>query len=177
MLVPSNSRFALKRPHDPPGEGPRYLQFAGIFILVLAVTPRLAVATDITKTQSTDEILLLEVQVNGHSTGKIGEFTLRHGKLMARPEELHDLGLRVPDSGASGPGGLIALSDLSGLTCSIDQKNSELYITAGDGRLVPTLLQAGIREEPDSRRVIESGTGMTLNYDIVSTYADEQPGA
>src|ERR1017187_817401 len=38
------------------------------------------------------ETLLLEVYVNGHSTGKVGEFTMRRGKLMARSDELHDLG-------------------------------------------------------------------------------------
>ena len=38
--------------------------------------------------------------VNGASTQKIGEFTLRDGALLARPEELGDLGLRVPKDAA-----------------------------------------------------------------------------
>ena len=60
------------------------------------------------------ETLLLEVYVNGHSIGKVGEFTMRRGKLMARPDELRALGFRVPLSHASETSGLIALSDLPG---------------------------------------------------------------
>jgi outer membrane usher protein len=124
-----------------------------------------------------DETLLLEVQVNGHSTGKIGEFTLRRGKLLARPDELRELGFRVPDSFSTTPGGLIALSDLPGLTWNLDLKNQELHITAIDGRLVPTMLQPIGREGPQGPRVIESGTGLTLNYDTVGTFASGKAGA
>ena len=45
---------------------------------------------------ASDQILLLEVEVNGRSIGKIGEFTLRHGTLLARPGELRGLGLQGP---------------------------------------------------------------------------------
>jgi len=74
------------------------------------------------------ETLLLEVYVNGHSIGKIGEFILRRGKLMARPDELHALGFRVPLSHASETGGLIALSDLPGVTYSIDEENQPAIV-------------------------------------------------
>ena len=124
-----------------------------------------------------DQKLLLEVWVNGRSIGKIGEFIMRRGKLMARPEELHDLGFRVPDAFASKPGTLIALSDLHGLTWTIDQKNQILNITASDSALLPTLLQPEGREAVTGRRTIESGTGMTLNYDIAGTYASGKTGA
>ena len=125
---------------------------------------------------STDETLLLEVQVNGHSIGKVGEFTLRHGKLMARPDELRDLGFQVPDARAFGFSGLIALADLPGLTWSVDQKNQELHVIASDNSLVPTLLHFYGRESPVSRRVIESGTGVTLNHDTVGTFASGKMG-
>ncbi len=118
-----------------------------------------------------DQTLLLDVQVNGHSTGKIGEFTLRRGKLMARPDELRDLGFRVPVSRASETGDLIALSDLPGVTWSLDQANQVLHVTASDSALLPTLLQPYGREWPIGRRMIESGTGVTLNYDLSDTYA------
>jgi outer membrane usher protein len=126
---------------------------------------------------NSDQKLLLEVWVNGRSIGKIGEFTLRRGKLMARPDELRDLGFRVPDSYASRPGTLVALSDLHGLTWTIDQKNQILRVTASDSALLPTLLQPVGREAPTGRRVIESGTGMTLNYDVAGTFASGQTGA
>jgi outer membrane usher protein len=38
------------------------------------------------------ELLLLDVIVNGHPIGKIGEFTLRDDALFATPGELHSLG-------------------------------------------------------------------------------------
>jgi len=146
-------------------------------VLALITVSRLA--------EAADQALLLDVLVNGHSIGKIGEFTMRDGELMARRSELRDLGFQVPlilfpknpIHGAPEPDGLVALSDVPGLAWSIDQKTQELIITATDARLLPTLLQVGDGEGPVGRRVIETGTGVTLNYDIVGTYADGQTGA
>jgi outer membrane usher protein len=124
----------------------------------------------------TDETLLLDVQVNGHSIGKIGEFTLRRAKLMARPDELRNLGFRVPISRASEIGGLVALSDLPGLTFALDLQKQELRVTASDSALLPTLLQVYGSEGPEGRRKIESGIGATLNYDVASSFASGQAG-
>jgi len=124
-----------------------------------------------------DQKLLLEVWVNGRSIGKIGEFTLRRGKLMARPDELHDLGFRVPDAFASRPGTLVALSDLHGLTWTIDQKRQLLLVSAIDSALLPTLLQPMGREDTTGHRTIESSAGLTLNNDIVGTFVDGKAGA
>src|SRR5208282_5780389 len=115
--------------------------------------------------ESNDETLYLDVQVNGHSIGKIGEFTLRHGLLWARPGDLRDLGFRVPESRASETGGLVGLSDLPGFSWILDAKNQVLQVTAIDSALLPSLLQPLGRDPAGSRRVIESGTGVTLNYD------------
>ena len=95
---------------------------------------------------------------------------------MAQPDELRELGIRVPAAGASGPSGLIAISDLSGLTFILDLKKLELHITATNDRLVPMRLQADGKEEHDGHRVIESGTGVSLNYDAVSTFSGGQAG-
>jgi outer membrane usher protein len=119
-------------------------------------------------------MLLLEVHVNGHPIGKIGEFTLRHGKLMAQADELRDLGFRIPDSRASVTGGLIFLSDIPGLTWTVNEKDQTLYVTVGDERLLPTRLRPKGGDEIESRRAIESGTGATLNYDIADTVASSQ---
>jgi len=169
------------------------LSCAGIFFLVLTSLPRLSAATKDTSEAATeaateasaeessdantDQKLLLDVQVNGHSIGKIGEFTLRRGKLMARAEELRALGFRVSVSRTLGLGELIALSDLPGVTWSIDQKNLILRVTASDEALLPTLLQLEGREEQEGPRLIESGTGVTLNDDIVGTFTNGQNGA
>ena len=123
-----------------------------------------------------DEALLLDVQVNGHSIGKIGEFTLRRGKLMARPEELRDLGFVVPDSLAAHDG-LIALSDMPWIAWSVDQVKQELHVTVSDADLQPTLLRFSGTEVLEGRREIVSGTGITLNYETAGTIASGQNGA
>jgi outer membrane usher protein len=102
---------------------------------------------------------------------------MRRGKLMARPDEMHALGFRVPLSRASETGGLIALSDLPGVTWSIDEVNQVLRVTASDSALLPTVLRLYGREQPGSHRTIESGTGVTLNYDLAGTFASGQNGA
>ena len=156
---------------------PKWLRYAGIFMVVLTIAPCLA--------EAADQPLLLDVQINGYSIGKIGEFTMRGAELMAKRSELRDLGFQVPDflnssssdSPAAESDGLIRLSDLPGLTWNIDEKTQELRITAMNSSLLPTLLRADGTETPTDRRVIESGTGVTLNYDIVGTSAGGQTGA
>jgi outer membrane usher protein len=123
------------------------------------------------------EKLLLDVQINSYSIGKIGEFTLRNGKLLARAQELHDLGLRLPAALLSTPDALIALSDLPGVTYTIDLKKQIVRITASDSALLPTLLLPEGIGEAKGQRVIESGTGLTLNYDIAGTFASGQTSA
>jgi outer membrane usher protein len=127
--------------------------------------PSLGTAND----PSNTETLFLEVLVNGQPIGKIGEFTLRAGKLMARPDELRDLGFRIPDFLVLEPRGLIPVSALPGVTFTVDERNQVLRVTALNSALIPTLLQPEGLEGPGGRRVIESGKGMTLNYDIVGT--------
>ncbi|MGA2649184.1 MAG: fimbria/pilus outer membrane usher protein [Terracidiphilus sp.] len=123
-----------------------------------------------------DETLFLDVAINGRFIGKIGEFTLRHGKLLARPDELRDLRFRVPVSRASETGGLVSLSAIPGLTWVLDEKNQVLHVTASDSALLPTVLLPLGREDTGGRRVIDSGTGVTLNYDTVGTYTGGRAG-
>lgn len=134
-------------------------------------------AVAIAAAANSDMTLLLEVEVNGHSTGKIGEFTMRRGRLMARAADLQDLGLRVPQGRGTRPAGLIALADLPGVTFTIDQVNQVLHITVAENGLIPTILQPTAREGQMDHRVVESGTGVTLNYDVVDTVASGQTGA
>ena len=68
------------------------------------------------------------------------------------------------------------MSYLPGLTWVLDEKNQVLRVTALDSALLPTLLQPFGREPAGGRRVIESGTGLTLNYDTVGTYSGGQKG-
>jgi len=170
-----------------------WLRYAGIVFLLGASLSQQAVAFSITADASpsagaapiaadpatpaaaavpaaaNDTRLLLEVHINRRSIGKIGEFTMRRNKLMARPSELRDLGLQVPLSRASEADALIPLSDLPGVRWNIDERAQVLDITASNGALLPTLLLP--QEEQTGHRVIESGKGVTLNNDIVGTSA------
>jgi hypothetical protein len=68
------------------------------------------------------------------------------------------------------------LSDLPGVQWTIDQENQIVKITAASNSLLPLVLQPG-RLMVEGRRRIESGTGLTLNYDVVSTFTSGLAGA
>jgi outer membrane usher protein len=123
-----------------------------------------------------DETLLLDVHINGQPTGKIGEFVMRRGRLMVRPSELRDLGFRIPDSVILSTHELIALSDVRGLSWSLDEKSLVVNLTVGDSLLQPALVQPPGLQAMLGHREIESGTGMTLNYDAVGTFASGKLG-
>lgn len=115
-------------------------------------------------TRAAEQALLLDVEINGRPTGKIGEFTLRDSALLAQRSELQDLGILVPASLAAGPASLVALSALPGLSARLDLASQTLYVTAGDERLLPAVLQTG--DGAGNPGAVESGTGATLDYDI-----------
>jgi outer membrane usher protein len=114
--------------------------------------------------RAAEQTLMLDVQVNGYSIDKIGEFTLRDGVLMAQEQELHDLGFQVPNPVVKDANGLILLSELPGLTWRFDPVSQTLYVTGGNDRLLPELLHV---EGGKSGGALESGTGVTINYDII----------
>ena len=130
----------------------------------LATGPRAAYAAE--------QELLLDVQVNGYSIGKIGDFTERDGKLFAQANELRDLGFKVPEAIGLSIDGLVDLADLPGLTWRIDRPTQTLYVTATDQSLLPSLLQ--VEGESDNAGTVESGTGATFNYDVTGTSTDGQ---
>ncbi|MBU2718825.1 fimbrial biogenesis outer membrane usher protein, partial [Acidithiobacillus ferridurans] len=113
------------------------------------------------------ETLLLAVVVNGYHTGKIGEFQLNKDTLRARPQELHDLGFKVPRSIPVGLDGRIALSELPDFEWHIDQATQTLYVTVGSKRLLPQLLHT--ETSPASELPVQSGLGATLDYDVTGT--------
>ncbi len=121
-----------------------------------------------------DQTLLLEVVVNGYATGKIGEFVQRDGELLARPAELRELGFRVSKAPASGESDLVPLSALSGLTFRFDGPTQTLYVTGGDGGLLPELLE--VAGAAGSRLRVESGTGAALDYDVIGTSVANRNG-
>ncbi|MGA9671729.1 MAG: fimbria/pilus outer membrane usher protein [Terracidiphilus sp.] len=201
-LVPSKSKLALQPHRDRERRLARWVRLAAVPILAFAVVQHLladsAAATNSTPGNNSvtmdpaaanssavdpatmeppgaNETLLLEVIVNGHSIGKIGEFVIRHGTLYARPQELRDLDFRVPNTRAS-RGAFMALNDLPGISWKMDTASQQLLVSASDAALVPNVVQPAQGEVRESRRPIESGTGLTLNYDTVGTFNNGQSG-
>jgi outer membrane usher protein len=117
---------------------------------------------------SADEILLLEVVINGYDTANIGRFELHNGNLLARPDELEKIGLRVPASAPKNPDGTIDLTGIPGLEAHLHQASQTLDISASNQLLLPQILNA----MPGSGRnnKVESGLGTTVNYDIVGSF-------
>lgn len=127
------------------------------------------------KGQAPDQMLLLDVQINGHTLGQIGEFTLHDGILLATRKELLVFGIREPAGlmARPAPGGdndseLTSLSGLPGLSWRIDFETQTLLITASDASLLTTILHG--RESNSalllSQHPIDSGLGATVNYDV-----------
>ena len=179
-----------------------WIRVAGLFFLLLIAVPRLvateanadvhamerrdSAASEVSSSNAgsqiadghpiADETLLVDVRVNGHAIGKIGEFVKRGGTMMVRPSELRDLGMRIPDSLMLGGGELIAMSEVPGLAWNLDEKNMVMNITAGDDLLIATQVQAFGRPSDSGHREIQSGTGVTVNYDALGTFSNSGAG-
>lgn len=123
------------------------------------------------RASAADEPLLLDVLINGRAIGKIGEFVVRDGVVLARREELESLGIAMPvQAPTSSPSSdLVQLTGTPGLTSRLDGATQTIFITASDERLAPTLL--GRRDDREDAGVVESGTGATLDYDVFGTSA------
>lgn len=131
-----------------------------------------------------DQMLLLDVQINGQPSGKIGQFVLRADSLLITHDELHDLGIRgsnvLVSHAATSPGAhlddLVALTDLPGLSWRLDQKTQTVYITATNDCLLSSVLDEHERKIGPARPEIQSGSGLTLNYDVSGTASGRQFG-
>jgi len=201
LLAPLKSKFASLPHHDLERLARRLRLVAALILAFAAAQPLLAgsaagvndtsadkpeaVVSSAANSSAVDPVtmdpptandtLLLEVIVNGHSIGKIGEFVQRRGTLYARPQELRDMGFRVPNTRVA-RGVFMALNDLPGIAWRLDTANQQLLVTAIDAALVPNIVQPAGREDAEPRRPIESGTGLTLNYDTVGIFASGQNG-
>jgi outer membrane usher protein len=111
------------------------------------------------------QTLELDVVINGHQIGKIGEFVEIRGVLMAKRQELTDLGLRLPANVVPLIDDLIALTSLPGVNARFDATTQTIYITAPSEALLPNLLRPAAN--PGPAIPLESAVGATLNYDVV----------
>jgi outer membrane usher protein len=114
-----------------------------------------------------ERTVFLEVVVNGHPTGMVGEFIERDGILMATPADLRDLGLKPPPGALQDDATPIPLSDLPGIKVQVQEQTQRLEVTAQSRGLIATKLGvAGVAEiaEPD-----RSPYGAAFNYDVLAT--------
>ncbi|MGI4880195.1 MAG: fimbria/pilus outer membrane usher protein, partial [Janthinobacterium lividum] len=115
-----------------------------------------------------EQVLLLDVRLNGRAIGKIGEFTLVDGKLFLQRSEVRELGLKLPDRVAAGPDDRIALATLPGVTYRLDLASQTIALTAANDRIIPMVLLPG-EAGPSQVGRVESGTGATFDYDMTAT--------
>lgn len=142
---------------------------AWVKILVLVTIITLASST--VRGQETQQILLLEVIVNGQSTNKIGEFIDRQGVLYITPQELREIGLRLPEGADGSP---LPLNRLPGVHYEIDRAGQILVITATVDSLTANLLNALSSPSGEGGLVARSGTGFTLNHNVVGSSVNGQ---
>ncbi len=120
-----------------------------------------------------EEQLLLDVQINHHAIGRVGEFMLRDHHLYARSAELRELGLREPAiEKANSADHLVDLSAMACLRWRIDTSTQTVFITARDKCRIPSVLHL---EQPAEENVlVRSGMGTTANYNFVNTFVAHQ---
>lgn len=143
--------------------------FVAARLLVLALALAYALGAAAAAAASADQTLQLEVILNGYPTGKIGELVSRDGALYIRPQELADLGFRVPPAAPLTPDGLLALSSLKGVTARLDQTTQTLYLQAGAEQLQTNVFQ--VRQVAASGAPLRSSLGATFDYDLVGSTA------
>ncbi|SEB37585.1 fimbria/pilus outer membrane usher protein [Terriglobus roseus] len=119
-----------------------------------------------------DQSLLLEVNVDGRATHKIVEFTQHDDTLLARTEDLRDLGLLIPGSTSE-------WTDLHKIPLAvwhIDTQAQVLFLSTDGRSLKPSDLTLDNPADPEMHRNVESSAGVTLNYDLLSTLASSNSG-
>jgi outer membrane usher protein len=120
---------------------------------------------------SAERSLVLEVIVNGRSTGQVGEFIDRNGALYANPAELRDLGFVVSNDIGAGPEP-IPLSSLPNISARVDESKQTLVVVGSQAALRPTEL--GGAASPPLTPLSLSGYGAVLNYDVLGTFTGQQ---
>ncbi len=155
---------------------------AAVFVPVCgaALTPALAadpapgLAPDLTPAERAgaelQQTLLLEVVVNGRTTGKVAEFVERGGMLLVKRADLAELGLRIPPGVAPVTDSLYAIASLPHVAVRVDEATQTLYVTASDGALLPRQLH--VAGSPVPGTPLESALGATLNYDVTGAVTD-----
>ncbi|WP_449412864.1 fimbria/pilus outer membrane usher protein [Pandoraea soli] len=121
------------------------------------VTPSAPCAGSVSRLDGT---YVLEVIVNGESTGRIAPFLRRKGRWFVRAGDLRLLGLTSPQLPPR-DGTEVALDSLDGVRATYDAAHQTLALQVGDAWLTPYALG----RPPPVVMAATSGTGVLINYD------------
>ncbi len=116
--------------------------------------------------RAADRQMVLELNLNGRATGRIGEFIERGGEIYARRSDLIDLGFAVPP--VTTPDDMVDLRVLPGVNATVDEAHQALLVTAPLTALAPTSLQGQTAGE--LAPITPARFGAVLNYDASVTY-------
>jgi outer membrane usher protein len=121
-----------------------------------------------------DQILALEVTLNGRATQLIAQFTLRDGVVYASAEELRAIGVALPpDDGDETPMSPVSSIQLIPLNrfanrVRIDPAAQTIAIDVPADHLATTELLVGTLAS-SSLPLADSGVGMVLNYNLLAS--------
>ena len=126
-----------------------------------------------TPARAAERALLLEVHINGQSTGKLENFLERDGMLYATRADLEEFGLIIDAQAPQTSDGLVALATFAKGAAApyrVDERSQSLYLTLGHDALKPTLLSASPLPLKTTTN-LDTGRGAVLNYDALVTHA------
>jgi outer membrane usher protein len=119
-----------------------------------------------------DQWLLLEVNVDGRLTHKIVEFTQHIDTLLARTDDLREIGLQINEKA----GEWTDLHTIPNAIWRVDTQTQVLYLNTDGRTMRPSELTLDKPTDSETHRNVESSTGITLNYDLLSTIAGSKSG-
>jgi len=151
----------------PPGR-PTSRQWAGFVLLAAALLPASRPCF------AADQMLLLEVFLNGADTNQIVRFEDRDGALYASPGDLAQIGLKVPGGLRPGPNGMVPLAGLPGVQAELHFAAQSVAIEAGPSALGTTVIEA-VPTPPAVQG--EVTPGVLLDYDLLGTLAGPETSA
>lgn len=120
-----------------------------------------------------EPVVLLEVLLNGRDTANVGEFTRRDNQLYATPQELTELGFKVPEALAHSTDP-IPLTAIPGLHAEVNERKGIVDFTVPNSALRPARID--VRGGPESGPITEPPWGGLVNYDVLGTFGGQGTG-
>lgn len=118
-----------------------------------------------------DQILVLDVMINGRPTELLVEFVRRGAHLLTKASELRELGLKISADGDT----LVEVDGLPGVTAQIDDLRQEIALTVANDALIPKVYAT--RQRRALPPVSPATWGLVANYRLSGNYVNGAAGA